>query len=87
LRENEIKHIKATGSPQANGQVERVNRTLIPMLGKLSDESIGRPWHRVLSEVEYAMNNSICTTTGYAPSQLLFGVDQRGKSVDNLKNF
>jgi len=86
LRENEIKHIKvATGSPQANGQVERVNRTLIPMLRKLSYESMGRPWHGVLSEVEYAINNSICRTTGYAPSRLLFGIDQRGKSVDNLK--
>jgi len=88
LRENKIKHIKvATGSPQANGQVERVNRTLIPMLGKLSDESMGRSWHRVLSEVEYAINNSINRTTGYAPSRLLFGVNQRGKSVDNLREF
>jgi len=88
LRKNEIKHIKvATDSPQANGQVERVNRILIPMLGKLSDESMGRSWHRVLSEVEYAINNSISRTTGYAPSRLLFGVDQRGKSVDNLKKF
>lgn len=39
VRERDIKHILiATGSPQSNGQVERVNRVLIPMLSKLVDK-------------------------------------------------
>lgn len=42
LKDQGIKHVKVTtGSPQANGQVERINRTLTPMLAKLSDDSAG----------------------------------------------
>jgi len=38
MGEYNIKHIEiATGSPQANGQVERVNRILGPMIAKLTD--------------------------------------------------
>lgn len=43
--ENYIKHIKiATESLQANGQVERINRDLIP-LNKLSE-----PWYNFLTD-------------------------------------
>jgi len=38
LEENEVKHIKiATGSPQSNGQAERVNRSIGPMSAKLTE--------------------------------------------------
>lgn len=38
LLKNNVTHVKvATASPQANGQVERVNRVLTPMLSKLTD--------------------------------------------------
>lgn len=64
-----IKHIKiATGSPQANEQVERYNRVLAPALGKLYD---GKDWHRSLGEIEFAINNQVNRTTGYTPSKLL----------------
>lgn len=33
------------------------------------------------------MNNSVCTSTGEAPSKLLFGVLQRGKINNELKEF
>jgi len=36
----------------------------------------------VLGEVEYALNNMSCASTGEAPSKLLFGVHQGG-SVEN----
>jgi len=36
MLEFDVKHMKtATGSPQANGQVEKVNRSLGPMVAKL----------------------------------------------------
>jgi len=36
MLEFDIKHMKtATGSPQPNGQVERINRSLGPMIAKL----------------------------------------------------
>lgn len=41
LRMHDVRHIKiATGSPQANGQAERINRTLTPMLAKLASITI-----------------------------------------------
>ncbi|XP_046739476.1 uncharacterized protein LOC124407412 [Diprion similis] len=85
LLENNVKHVKiATGSPKANGQVERVNRVLYPMLAKLSDDASGKYWYKVLTDVEFALNNTVQKTTGETPSLLLFGVDQRGNVVDVL---
>lgn len=88
LSENNIEHIKvATASPQANGQIERVNRVLTPMLGKLSEIKNQTDWSRILAQVEYSLNNSISSTTKYAPSILLFGVMQRGTIVDHLSEY
>jgi len=79
LNEHQVKQIRvATGSPQTNGQVERVNRVIAPMLAKLTDNIAGKPWYKVLEVVEHAINNTINKSTGQTPSQLLFGVDQRG---------
>jgi len=39
FRQEGIKHIKIiAGLPRANGQVEKINRTIIPVLAKLSIE-------------------------------------------------
>lgn len=76
VRENNITHIKiATGSPKANGQIERVNRDLTPMLSKLTE--FKNKWCKQLSEVEFAINNSFCRSINTSPSKLLFGVNQR----------
>ena len=39
----------------------------------------------MLPDVEYVLNNTVNKTTGETPSILLFGVDQRGKSIDGVK--
>jgi len=86
LEENEVKHIKiATGSPQANGQVERVNRSIGPMIAKLTDPDKGLFWDTVLETVEHALNNTIQRSVSQHPSQVLFGVSQKGKVIDSLK--
>lgn len=88
LRENNVRHVLvATGSPKANGQVERVNRVLGPLIAKLVDNSAGKYWYKVLAEAEYAINNTIHKSTGDTPSRLLFGVNQRGPSVDGIKEY
>lgn len=85
LSKRNIGHVKvAVASPQANGQVERVNRVLKAMLSKLTESTEHADWTSHLSQIEYAMNNSVHSTTKYAPSELLFGVTQRGCIVDEL---
>lgn len=88
MDEQSVKHILiATGSPQSNGQVERVNRVLIPLLSKLVDKSEGQQWYKILHEAEYALNNSVSKATGETPCRLLLGIDQRGKHSDEIKEY
>lgn len=85
---NNVTHIKvATGSPQANGQVERVNRVLKAILSKTSNPIDHSNWCSKLSEAEYALNNTFHSTTKFTPSQLLFGVNQLGNVVDELTEY
>lgn len=85
---NNIAHTKvATASPQANGQVERTNRVLSAALGKMSEPLRHADWSQKLLEVEYALNNSKHATTKETPSKLLFGVEQRGKIVDEMTEY
>ena len=82
---NDINHVLiATASPKANGQVERVNRVLSPMLAKISDSSTGKLWYKTLAEAEFAPNNTVHSTTGASPSKMLFGVNQRGKQIEHI---
>lgn len=80
-----IEHVLiATGSPQSNGQVERLNRTLKPILAKLTADEDDRinsatDWDLVLKKAKFAINNTLCRATGYTPSILLFGESQRSE--------
>lgn len=88
LSKRNIDHVKvAVASPQANGQVERVNRILKTMLGKLTDPINHADWCKRLLEVEYAVNNSVHSTCRNTPSRLLFGVEQRGVTVDEFTEY
>lgn len=88
MNNNNIELINvATGAPQANGQIERVNRILTPMLGKLSEVRNQSDWSKVLNQVEYALNNSVSSATKSTPSMLLFGIMQRGPIVDKLSEY
>lgn len=83
-----VQHIAiATGSPQANGQVERINRTLTPMIAKLMDMDDKKQWYTVLPRAEFSINNTTNRSTGDIPSRLLFGVAQRGNIEDAVANF
>lgn len=84
LESKNIKHVLiATGCPWANGQVERFNLVLGPMLAKLCKSP--EMWNEILSDGEFAINNTVCKTTGEAPSCLLFGVYQKGIVDDNIR--
>ena len=84
IDEKKIKHIlNATASPKSNGQVERYNRTLVPVLSKLVDVE-KKEWDVLLPEVEYLLNNSWNRSVKETPSKLLFGVVQKRQIEENL---
>lgn len=57
MEEESIQHVLiAVGTPRANGQVERFNRVLTPMLAKLCDAP--EKWDSVLRDVEFSLNNT-----------------------------
>ena len=57
---------------QTNGQVERINQTLIHLIGKL-DEDKKACWLKHLPELLMAYNSTCSVVTGYSPHFLLFG--------------
>jgi len=73
--------VVTTATPRAYNQFERVNLCVTAILAKKTGTL--NKWDKVLlGEVEYALNNMSCASTGEAPSKLLFGVHQGG-SVEN----
>ena len=56
---------------QTNGQVKRMNQTIIRMIGKLEDRKAC--WSEHLPELLLAYNATCSTVTGYSPYYLLFG--------------
>lgn len=88
LQDNDVIHVKvATHSPQSNGQVERVNRVLIPMLAKECEADTTSGWDKRLVKIEFALNNTVNRSTGFSPSVLLFGLNQKGELCDRVRDF
>lgn len=80
-----IDHIKiATASPQSNGQVERINRVIIPLLAKMKK---GDEWDSILPEAEFSINNTTNRSIDNTPSMILFGVNQRGQVRDKIAEY
>lgn len=65
-----------TGIPRGNGQVERLNRTLIPLMTKLSAPKSGE-WHKYVDLVQQCLNTTPHRSIGMTPFRLLFGAHPR----------
>ena len=61
---------------QTNGQVERMNQTIIRMIGKLEQDKKAH-WSEHLPEMLAAYNGTHSAVTGYSPYFLLFGRKSR----------
>ena len=61
---------------QTNGQVERMNQTIIRMIGKLEQDKKAH-WSKHLPEMLAAYNGTCSAITGYSPYFLLFGRKSR----------
>ena len=57
---------------QTNGQVKRMNQTIIRMIGKLEEDKKAC-WSKHLPELLLVYNATHSTVTGYSPYYLLFG--------------
>lgn len=71
-------HLIATGASRANGQVERVMRTLKCLL-TIIENNPHKTWRDELPEVQLALNTTRCRVTGFSPTELMFGI--QGQSL------
>lgn len=72
--ERTIKHVlNSTRHPQANGQVERVNRTVMPVIAAHIEDPEHRDWDGRLREIESFLNNAVNKTTNRTPFELIHG--------------
>lgn len=65
-------HFIATGSSRANGQVERVMRTLKALLTIVENDP-NKTWRDELGNIQLALNSTRSTVTKYTPTELMFG--------------
>ncbi|GFW93567.1 pro-Pol polyprotein [Trichonephila clavipes] len=84
--EENIQHLQiATGVPRGNGQVKRINRTLIPVLTKLSlDDST--KWYKYVDRLQKILNSTISRSTNWTPFKLLVGIKMRNKEDILIKD-
>ncbi|GFX50346.1 transposon Tf2-6 polyprotein [Trichonephila clavipes] len=84
--EENIQHLQiATGVPRGNGQVERIHRTLIPVLTKLSlDDST--KWYKYVDRLQRILNSAISRSTKWTPFELLVGIKMRNKEDILIKD-
>lgn len=82
-KKEKIDHVQiTTGVPRGNGQIERVNRTILSVISKLSWGSPEK-WYRFVEDVQRAINKAVHRTTKYSPFQVLFGVKMRDNPIDD----
>ncbi|GFS97062.1 transposon Tf2-6 polyprotein [Trichonephila clavipes] len=84
--EENIEHLQiATGVPRGNGQVERIHRTWIPVLTKLSlDDST--KWYKYVDRLQRILNSTISRSTKWTPFELLVGIKMRNKEDILIKD-
>jgi len=84
-RTENIEHILVTtGVPRGNGQVERVNRTLIPLLTKLAAP---RPheWFKYVEVAQQYLNTAPHRSLGTSPFRVLLGTRPRLKECPEIR--
>ncbi|GFS74284.1 retrovirus-related Pol polyprotein from transposon 297 [Trichonephila clavipes] len=72
-------HPITTGLPRANGQVERINRTIIPVLSKMSEDDPTK-WFKHVSSLQEVLNSTFQRSINTTPFELLFGTQINNKT-------
>ena len=69
-----VKHtLNSSRYPQANGQVERLNQTILPALQTNLSDVEGRDWDKSIEKIERDLNTASSKTTGHTPFEMLYG--------------
>lgn len=76
-------HLVATGSARANGQVERVMRTLKNLLTIVENDT-NKVWRDELDEVQLALNSTRSRVTGFTPTELMFGIRAQSLGMSQI---
>lgn len=76
-------HFIATGSSRANGQVERIMRTLKSLLTIVENES-NKTWRDELGNIQLALNSTKSTVTRYSPTELMFGIRAQSLGLSKI---
>lgn len=80
-----VQHVlTTTGIPRSNGQVERVNRTLIPLLTKLAAPKHNE-WYKYLDIAQLCLNTTPHRSIKTTPFRVLFGVNPRIRDDPNIR--
>lgn len=75
-KKHTIRHVlSAVATPRANGQVERLNRTILGAL--LTSTLEEQRWDDNVSTVQFAINNVPSKTTNRTPNEFLYGFKPR----------
>lgn len=73
-----VSHI-TTGLPRVNGQVERLNRTIIAVLSKLTQDN-PTFWFKYVPAVQQVINSTFHRSINTTPFELLIGTTMRNKT-------
>ena len=76
-------HLTTTGIPRANGQVERVNRTVIPLLAKLAAPK-PENWFKHVEHAQLCLNSVLHRSLKETPFKVMFGVNPRVGTVSQM---
>lgn len=78
-QDENIKHfLITTGLPRANGQVERLNAIIVPVLSKLCGNDPTK-WFRHVEDVQRIINSTYSRSINTTPFELMIGVRMRTK--------
>lgn len=74
-----------TGIPRGNGQVERMNRVIIPVLSKLSENNPA-DWYKFIDQLQQNINSSFNRSVGKTPFEIMIGTNMRLKDDIKLRS-
>lgn len=76
-------HLITTATPRGNGQVERMNGVIIPILTKMAMEEPLK-WYQHVGRLQRCINSTVSRSTKKTPFELMVGVKMRNQEDFHL---